>query len=111
MAINVETAVKMFKQAKDMMQGINAKDDYIVARIEDVISDLKTDGIHLVDTASDLMLVVDIAVWRYNSRDKNEPMKKELKDRKNTRWLKDRKINADYAAKLAEEAEGNADDP
>lgn len=111
MAINVETAVALVKQRKDMMPGISQRDEYIEMRVKSVISELEGKGIHLVDTESDLMLVVDMAVWQYNNRDNMAAPPMWLTLARRERWLNDRKINADYATKLAEEAEVNAGDP
>lgn len=111
MAINMEMAVSMFKQRKDMLTGITQRDEYIDMRIKAVISELESKGIHLVNTESDLMLVVDTAVWQYNNRDQSGAMPEWLRLARRERWLNDRKINEDYAAKLAEHTEVNANDP
>ena len=93
MALNVETALLMVKQRKDMMPGIGRRDDYYTARIEAVVSELERKGIHLVDNPADLMLVVDMTVWKINNRDKTtgEPEWMRLAIRE--RWLNDRAIN------------------
>ncbi len=101
MAINMETAVSMFKQRKDMLTGITQRDEYIDMRIKAVISELESKGIHLVNTESDLMLVVDMAVWQYNNRDNMAAQPMWLTLARRERWLNDRKINEDYAAKQA----------
>lgn len=101
MAINVETAVALAKQRKDMMPGISQRDEYIEMRVKSVISELEGKGIHLVDTESDLMLVVDMAVWQYNNRDNMDAQPMWLTLARRERWLNDRKINEDYAAKQA----------
>ena len=110
MAISVETALLMVKQRKDRLPGIHQRDDYYTARISAVISELESKGIHLVDDPADLMLVVDMTVWEINNRDQPGSMPEWLSHARRERWLNDRKINEDYAArKTAEEAMG--DDP
>lgn len=111
MAINIETAVEMFKQRKDMLPGISQRDDYIEERISAVIGELEGKGIHLVDTSADTMFVVDVAVWQYNNRDQSGAMPEWLRLARRERWLNDRRINEDYAARQAAEAEVSADDP
>ena len=97
MALNVETALLMAKQRKDMMTGIHQRDDYYTARIQGVISELESGGIHLVDTPADLMLVVDMVVWKINNRDQPGGMPEWLKHTRRERWLNDRRINEEYA--------------
>lgn len=111
MAINVETVVALVKQRKDMMPGISQRDDYITERVKAVISEMAGKGIHLVDDPADVMLAVDMTAWQYKNRDQSGAMPEWLRLARRERWLNDRKINEDYAAKLAEQAEVNADDP
>lgn len=102
MAIDIERAAALFKQRKDMMQGINQRDEYIEARIKAATEELESKGIHLVDTGADMMLLVDVAVWQYNNRDNPGGMPEWLKQARRERWLNDRKINEEYLAKQAE---------
>lgn len=108
MAINVETVVALVKQRKDMMTGISQRDDYITARVNAVISEMAGKGIHLVDDPADVMLAVDMTVWQYNNRDQSGAMPEWLRLARRERWLNDRKINEDYAARQAAEAEVSA---
>lgn len=55
--------------------------------VDSVIEDLKEDGFGLKDKANNLSLVVDLAVHKYNRRDKNEPMNQSLKWDKQDRWF------------------------
>ena len=93
MALNVETALLMVKQRKDMMPGISRRDAYDTARIEAVVSELERKGIHLVDNPADMMLVVDMTVWKINNRDKSEGEPEWLRLAIRERWLNDRAIN------------------
>ena len=102
MGINVDTAIAMVKQRKDMLQTANPKDAYIDMRVRETIGELQDMGIHLVDTPQDMMLVVDIAVWKYNNRDKSHAEPQWLRDAKNTRWINDRSINKRYAAEVTD---------
>lgn len=100
MGINVDMAVAMVKQRKDMLQTANPKDLYIEMRVKETIGELRDMGIHLVDAPQDMMLVVDIAVWKYNNRDKSQAEPQWLRDAKNTRWINDRSINERYSAEV-----------
>lgn len=97
MAINIETAIAMVKQRKDMMPGISKRDEYISARVKSVVNELESKGIHLVDNEADLMMVVDEAVWQYNNRDQSGAVPEWLRLRRRERWLNDRAINQKYA--------------
>lgn len=100
MPIDIQTAVLMVKQRKDMLTGIHQRDEYITARVKSVIAELESAGIHLVDTPDDLMLVVDEAVWQYNNRDQGGAVPDWLRMRRRERWMKDRKINDDFSEAL-----------
>ena len=102
MAIDIAKAASLFKQRKDMMPGINQRDDYIEARLKAVVQELAGKGIHLVDTDADMMFLVDVAVWQYNNRDNMGGMPEWLRLARRERWLNDSKINADYEASQAE---------
>lgn len=103
MAFDMDTALALVKTRKDMMSGITARDDYLTARIKGVCEKLAERGIHLTESTSDMMLVVDMTVWEYNNRDQSGPMPEWLKDQLKTRFMSDRRINA--------QAEVAADDP
>lgn len=100
MPIDIQMAVLMVKQRKDMLTGIHQRDDYITARVKSTVSELESSGIHLVDTPDDLMLVVDMTVWQYNNRDQGGTMPEWLRLRRRERWMKDRKINNDFSEAL-----------
>ena len=101
MSINVETALLMVKQRKDMLTGIHQRDEYYTARIQAVIGELESKGIHLVDDTADLMLVVDMTVWQINNRDQPGSMPEWLSQARRERWLNDRRINEEYNERTA----------
>lgn len=101
MSINVETALLMVKQRKDMLTGIHQRDDYYTDRIKAVIGELDSKGIHLVDDTADLMLVVDMTVWQINNRDQPGSMPEWLSQARRERWLNDRRINEEYNERTA----------
>ena len=55
--------------------------------VDSAVGELKKDGFELTDEANDLSLVVDLAVHKYNRRDKSEPMNQSLKWEKQDRWF------------------------
>lgn len=101
MAFDVNQALLMMKQRKDMLTGIYQRDDYMLLRIKAAVNELKRKGIHLTDSVDDLMLVVDMAVWQYNNRDHAGSVPDWLRVRRRERWLQDRAIHE----KTAEGAE------
>ena len=48
-------------------------------------------GIHLTESADDLMLLVDSAVWAYQNRDRNTGMPDWLRLRRRERWLQEKR--------------------
>lgn len=101
MAFDVLSAVRLFKTRKDMLPGLHPRDEYITARVNAVVNELERTGIHLTDSMDDMLLVVDMAVWRYNNRDHAGSVPDWLRVRRRERWLQDRAINE----KAAEGAE------
>lgn len=93
MAFDVNVALLLVKQRKDMLTGINQRDDYMMMRIKAVVSELERTGIHLTDSIDDLLLVVDMAVWQYNNRDQSGAEPEWLRQRRRERWLADRSRN------------------
>ncbi len=65
-------------------------DGYLSERIDAAIDELTGAGIHLRETAGDNMLVADLAVWRYQNRDKGDEQPKWLRQTIRERWLQDR---------------------
>lgn len=94
MAFDVNQALLLMKQRKDMLTGIHQRDDYMTARIKAVVAELGRKGIRLTDSVDDLMLVVDMAVWQYNNRDQSGAEPEWLRYRIRVRWLSDRSLTA-----------------
>ena len=92
MAFDVNQALLLMKQRKDMLTGITQRDDYMTARIRAACAELERKGIHLTDSVDDLMLVVDMAVWQYNNRDQTGAEPEWLRHMIRERWLSDRSL-------------------
>lgn len=74
----------------------SALDDYLQARIDAAQHYLEGQGISInMAKARDLMLVVDMAVWMYSSRDQAGGFPDWLRAQVTQRWLMERKGGAD----------------
>lgn len=91
-----DTALTLFKERLDRMKTDTSRDELWRARIDDAIAYLNRSGIAkivpdesggLTDSMDDLMLIVDLAVWRHQNRDKGESRPKWLSERFKDRWL------------------------
>lgn len=105
MSFNVDKAIMLVKARKNMMVSHGMNDVYITTRVNAVVKELERKGIHLTDTADDVILVVDITVWQYNNRDNPNGMPEWLKLARRERWLNDKKINDEYKKTQAEVTE------
>lgn len=85
-----KTALELLKVRID--RAGNLRDAYLIARIDADIEGLAHNGIHLTDSTSDILLLVDYCAWRYNNRDKADDMPKWLRLLRRERWLSDRRI-------------------
>lgn len=56
--------------------------------VDSAVAQLESEGINLTDDASDLTIVIDLAVHKYNRRDKDAPMPEALRWEIMDRWLK-----------------------
>lgn len=88
MAFDVNQALLMMKQAIGMMPGINQKDDFLIARIQSEIQEMRDEGMLIDDSIASLMHVVDRAVFKYNNRDGIREEPRDLKQRNVRKWLK-----------------------
>ena len=93
MVYNAELALRMVKHRLDYMQVKTTKDEYLTARIDAAARGLEKRGIHLTDNADDLMLLVDVSVWEYQSRDRQTGMPEWLRMAIRERFLSDRARN------------------
>lgn len=83
------TKLLLVKQRLDMMPGINARDDYLEARIEAAEKELEHMGAQLADDApDDLMLLVDYVAWSFSNRDKAGGEPEWLRQRIRNKWLR-----------------------
>lgn len=80
-------ALALMKTRLNRLEGDTSLDDYFGLRIQATIEALERTGIHLQDTTNDLMLVVDMAVWDYQNRDKPGGMPDWLRLRRRERWI------------------------
>lgn len=86
--IDTATALGLVKARLNRLQSDTSLDDYFTARIEAAEQALTGNGIELTDSQEDLLLVVDLAVWEYQNRDKPGSMPEWLRLRRRERWLR-----------------------
>lgn len=85
--VDTVQALALFKARMNRTQGDTSLDDYFEARIDGAVAELARIGIELTNSADDLMLLVDFAVWQYQSRDKPGAMPDWLRLRRRERWI------------------------
>lgn len=88
------TALSLMKARLNRTASDTALDGYFTQRIEAAVLELKGNGIRLTDSADDLMLLVDFAVWKYQNRDSKEEMPPWLRLSRRERWLRQNALNA-----------------
>ena len=86
--IDTATALGLVKARLNRLQSDTSLDTYFTARIEAAEQALAGNGIELTDSQEDLLLVVDMAVWEYQNRDKPGSMPEWLRLRRRERWLR-----------------------
>lgn len=91
---NNDRVLLLVKQRLNRLVGIDRLDDYLTERIDSAREELLEQGIKLTDSHSDTMLLVDYAVWQYQSRDKDMDMPRWLQRRIRRRWLRGGAKNA-----------------
>ena len=89
MAVNTETALSLVKSRLNRLAADTSLDAYFTQRIAAAAAELEGTGISLTDSADDLMLLVDYAVWQYQSRDSAGAMPDWLRLRRRERWLRE----------------------
>lgn len=89
MTVNLNTALSMVKGRLNRLPNDTSLDQYLMKRIEAAMQSLEGTGIHLTNSAEDLMLVVDYTVWQYQNRDKKESMPEWLRLQRRERWLRE----------------------
>ncbi len=85
------TALELVKQRLNRMAADTSLDGYFSQRIESAAAELEGTGISLTDSADDMMLLVDYAVWQYQSRDQTGAMPEWLRLRRRERWLRQKR--------------------
>lgn len=89
MAVDVNQALSLVKYRLNRLQSDTTLDAYLTARINAAAAELEGTGITLTESAEDLLLVVDYAVWQYQNRDSAETMPPWLRLRRRERWVRD----------------------
>ena len=89
MAINTSQALALVKTRLNRLQSDTTLDNYLTARIDGAAAELEAIGIHLADTADDLLLLVDYTVWQYQNRDTPGSMPEWLRLRRRERWIRE----------------------
>jgi len=82
-------ALSLVKQRLNRLEGDTSLDSYLEARIEAGEDYVFKRGIWTTASTRDLMLVVDVAVWMYQSRDQAGDMPLWLKKMIRDRWLEE----------------------
>lgn len=86
--INETMALAMVKARLNRLDSDTSLDEYLKARISAAVQEFEGAGIALTDSADDLMLAVDYAVWQYQNRDASGAMPDWLRLRRRERWLR-----------------------
>ena len=88
MGVNHETALSLMKARLNRLANDTSLDQYFAARITAAENQLTEIGIDLTDSDDDLLLVVDLAVWQYQNRDKPGGMPDWMRLKRRERWLR-----------------------
>lgn len=83
-----DTALGLVKTRLNKLAADTTMDEYLILRIQAAAGQLQSRGITLTDSAEDLMLVVDLAVWQYQNRDSREAIPQWMRDRLRERWMR-----------------------
>lgn len=86
-AIDSATALELLKSRLNRLPGDTSLDEMLGRRIESAAQQLTAIGINLTSETRDLMLVVDLAAWQYQNRDKPGTMPEWLRYARFERWL------------------------
>ena len=84
-----ETALGLMKARLNRLHSDAVQDEYLRARIAAAAQRLAENGIVLDASPGDTMLLVDMATWDYQNRDRGEAMPAWLKDVRRDRWMKE----------------------
>lgn len=89
MAVDMTQALSLTKARLNRLASDTSTDTYLTARLDAAAQELEGVGIHLTDSSDDLVLLVDMAVWQYQSRDQQAGMPDWLRLRRRERWLRE----------------------
>lgn len=89
--IDVNIALDLMKARLNRLAGDTSLDGLFVTILQASAEELEKTGIQLNDTAQDVMLVVNTAVWHYQSRDSQTGMPDWLRLQRRERWLNERR--------------------
>lgn len=98
MVYNASLALNLVKDRLNRLRVATQDDEYLQTRIDAAAKRLEKNGIHLMDTTDDLMLLVDMTVWEYQNRDKMTGMPEWLKMARRERFLSDRRAHEEADA-------------
>lgn len=87
--VDTVTALALVKARLNRRQADTSLDEYLNTRIAAARERLEGNGIHLTDSQEDLMLLVDMAVWEYQNRDKPGSMPEWLRLMRRERWIRE----------------------
>lgn len=93
MTYDATLALSLVKARLDYLPGNTTKDEYLLARIDAAAAELERNGIRLMNRTDDTMLLVDMTVWQYQSRDKQTGMPEWLRIKRRERFLADRRLH------------------
>ena len=93
MVYNAKLALNLVKDRLSRMRVATQNDEYLKTRIDAAAKRLEKNGIHLMDTTDDLMLLVDMTVWEYQNRDKMTGMPEWLRQVRRDRFFADRRVH------------------
>ena len=89
MAMDINYTLPLMKARLNRLESDTSLDEYLSSRIYAAEEYLNGIGIHLKeDSTEDLLLLVDVAVWQYQNRDKPGGMPDWLRLRRRERWLR-----------------------
>lgn len=89
--IDINVALDLMKARLNRLAGDTSLDGLFVTTLQASAEELEKTGIQLTDTAQDVMLVVNTAVWHYQSRDSQTGMPDWLRLQRRERWLNERR--------------------
>ena len=85
---SINAALAIMKTRLNRMQSDTSLDETaLLPRLRGAVETLRKNGVKLTDSADDVVLLADYAVWRYQNRDSPEEMPKWLRRLRRERFL------------------------